>query len=173
MSTIVSVESGWWYSAVTPQDKRIISFHTDADLVPKKEFNTKTYFYEQAQRVAPIKTLISSENNLNFQGVVGANSTRLEEFCGDGWVAIGDAAISFDPLSSQGMFNALVNAVQLRDNLLKNNHIITLNKSVRLNFISEYNSSISKVWAAYLAHKNLYYSVEKRWPNHAFWRRRG
>ena len=36
-----------------------------------------------------------------------AGSARLDRFVGDGWVAAGDAALSFDPLSSQGMLTAL------------------------------------------------------------------
>lgn len=35
MSTISASENGWWYSAVIPNDKRVVAFHTDADLVPK------------------------------------------------------------------------------------------------------------------------------------------
>ncbi|MEE8586474.1 MAG: hypothetical protein V3T83_16655 [Acidobacteriota bacterium] len=37
----------------------------------------------------------------------GAGTSRLERFWGEGWLAAGDAAISFDPLSSQGILTAL------------------------------------------------------------------
>ena len=39
--------------------------------------------------------------------VTAAYSSTLTPPIGDGWLAAGDAAISFDPLSSQGLFHAL------------------------------------------------------------------
>ena len=42
---------------------------------------------------------------------VDASSGILSEAAGDGWIAIGDAAISFDPIASQGLYNALSSAL--------------------------------------------------------------
>src|SRR3546814_13476214 len=39
-----------------------------------------------------------------------ANSQRLRDFCGDAWMAVGDAAQAYDPLSSQGIAKALKTA---------------------------------------------------------------
>jgi flavin-dependent dehydrogenase len=36
-----------------------------------------------------------------------AGGARLEPLHGNGWLACGDAALSFDPLSSQGLLTAL------------------------------------------------------------------
>ncbi|NVB39864.1 FAD-dependent monooxygenase [Pseudenhygromyxa sp. WMMC2535] len=46
------------------------------------------------------------------QGAVGAlaNSSRASQLCGPGWLAVGDAAIAFDPLSSHGISNAVFSA---------------------------------------------------------------
>jgi hypothetical protein len=40
--------------------------------------------------------------------IVGGGSSRLEPMFGRGWVAIGDAGAAFDPVSGQGIANALV-----------------------------------------------------------------
>jgi flavin-dependent dehydrogenase len=42
---------------------------------------------------------------------VDASSASLTHAAGDGWIAIGDAATSFDPVTSQGLTNALVTAL--------------------------------------------------------------
>jgi flavin-dependent dehydrogenase len=42
---------------------------------------------------------------------VDASSARLSHTAGDGWVAVGDAAASFDPVTSQGLVNALSTAL--------------------------------------------------------------
>jgi hypothetical protein len=41
-----------------------------------------------------------------------ARSSRLERFHGEGWLAAGDAAIAFDPLSSQGILSALYSGLK-------------------------------------------------------------
>jgi flavin-dependent dehydrogenase len=42
---------------------------------------------------------------------VDASMHVLSEAAGEGWIAIGDAAIAFDPIASQGLFNALSSAL--------------------------------------------------------------
>jgi hypothetical protein len=42
---------------------------------------------------------------------VDASACILSQAAGNGWIAIGDAATSFDPISSQGLFNALSSAL--------------------------------------------------------------
>jgi flavin-dependent dehydrogenase len=41
---------------------------------------------------------------------VDASSGLLSQAAGNGWIAVGDAAIAFDPIASQGLFNALSSA---------------------------------------------------------------
>ncbi len=40
-----------------------------------------------------------------------ASSALLSHAAGDGWIAVGDAAASFDPVTSQGLANALSTAL--------------------------------------------------------------
>lgn len=42
---------------------------------------------------------------------VDASARALSEAAGEGWIAVGDAAIAFDPIASQGLFNALSSAL--------------------------------------------------------------
>ena len=44
--------------------------------------------------------------------VVAANSSRLDCVSGRGWLAVGDAAMAFDPLSSQGLVQALASGIR-------------------------------------------------------------
>ena len=48
-----------------------------------------------------------------LQGPVGraAGGQRLDRADGPGWCAVGDAAMAFDPISSMGVYTALVSAV--------------------------------------------------------------
>ncbi|CAL2101183.1 Flavin-dependent dehydrogenase [Tenacibaculum sp. 190130A14a] len=174
MSTIVSEKLGWWYSAVTPHKKRIVSFQTDPDLVNRTTFKNKENFLQLIKTNSIIKQLIPSVplESINFHGTVSANSTRLQTVAGKQWIALGDAAISFDPLSSQGMFNAMACAMQVK--ILLDKFDFIKQKSPELNdaFTREYKQQISSIWKHYLKHKNIFYNVEKRWKDAPFWTRR-
>ena len=62
------------------------------------------------------KTRLLKEFLVDSVGVkvtgAAANSSRAERIAGQGWLAVGDAAIAFDPLSSHGITNAVYCAWQ-------------------------------------------------------------
>ncbi|WP_167455918.1 NAD(P)/FAD-dependent oxidoreductase [Tenacibaculum singaporense] len=173
MSTIVADELGWWYSAVLPDNKRVIAFQTDADLVDRNTFKHVNTFLSFAKEHKLIQPLIDrNETFINFHGTVSANSTRLEQVTGKQWVPLGDAAMSFDPLSSQGMFNAMANAMQLQKLLINYDFIKDLDSTKEQQFNRLYENQLQQVWNHYLKHKNFFYSTETRWKEATFWKRR-
>lgn len=174
MSTIVSDELGWWYSAVTPNKKRVLSFQTDPDLVDRATFKNKENFLQLINNNTIMKQLIQpiSLEAINFHGTVSANSTRLDTAAGNQWITLGDAAISFDPLSSQGMFNAMACAMQVKELLDQYNFIEDNTTASKEAFSNAYNQQINTIWKHYLKHKNLFYKIENRWKDAPFWNRR-
>ena len=173
MSTISASENGWWYSAVIPGNKRIMAFQTDADLIDKKRIKEVDFFIALTKENKEMARILEeTKSDLNFHGTVAANSTRLEQVAGQKWVALGDAAISFDPLSSQGMYNAMANAMQLTKLLLELNLIHEFNSEKEKDFQRIYTQQIDKVWNYYLQHKKMFYSTEMRWNTSPFWKRR-
>lgn len=174
MSTIVADELGWWYSAVVPDNKRVIAFQTDADLVDRNTFKHLDAFLAFTKQHELIASLVEgNKTNISFHGTVSANSTRLEHVTGKQWVALGDAAMSFDPLSSQGMFNAMANAMQLQKLLINFDFIRDLDSVKEKQFNRLYENQLQQVWNHYLKHKNFFYSTETRWKEATFWKRRG
>lgn len=165
MSTIATANNGWWYSAVVPDNKRIIAFHTDADLIQKSDLKTTDSFLKLARETPVIANLLQEQKlNISLKGTVAANSTKLEQVAGLQWVAIGDAALSFDPLSSQGMYNAMASAMQLCTLLLQYGFTETLQKI--------HTEQTERIWQHYLKHKIIFYQAETRWKNAPFWQRR-
>ncbi|NHN27734.1 dehydrogenase [Flavobacterium jejuense] len=165
MGTISASANGWWYSSVVPRNKRVVAFHTDADLVAKNELKTTVSFLKLAEENPVISELLQEQKGtISFQGTVAANSTKLEQVAGQQWVALGDAALSFDPLSSQGMFNAMASAMQLRVLLLHYGFTEALQKN--------YTQQMEQIWHHYLKHKSIFYQAETRWKERAFWKRR-
>lgn len=167
MGVIAASSMGWWYSAPLPNNTRVIALQTDSDLLGAEIKKDLGSFMQQALACPAMAKLLdglvhsAGTSDATYHGVAAANSTRLTQVAGQNWAALGDAAISFDPLSSQGMFNAMVSAMQLAD-------LIQNQKDVQ----AEYTRQIDQIWQYYLSHKNAYYRQENRWRNSPFWQRR-
>ncbi len=173
LSTISATELGWWYTAPLPNNKRIMALQTDSDLIERANLKSKDSFLKLAEDNVQMKNiLIKNKQPIQFNGIVSANSTKLKQVVGQQWVALGDAAISFDPLSSQGMFNAMANAVQLSDLIQQHQVLTNLNFQKNNPFKSQYTEQINHIWEHYLQHKRFFYGQELRWEEYDFWKRR-
>jgi flavin-dependent dehydrogenase len=97
--------------------------------------------------------------------VHGAGASRLASVAGPDWLAVGDAAMAFDPLSSQGLFQALDTAVTSAAAIERALDDDTL-------AMTELARSVEPVWAAYLGTARHHYDSERRWADLPFWRNR-
>src|SRR5262249_2634984 len=104
---IEAVEDGWWYSAVLPDEQLVVAYMTDSDIYAAGSQNVTDYWSAQLACTTHTKARATSyilEPNLRLSAT---NSSRLDNFIGRNWLAVGDAACAFDPLSSQGIYFAL------------------------------------------------------------------
>jgi flavin-dependent dehydrogenase len=89
------------------------------------------------QRAAPIALdrirRIGRGKAPELLGIVDAGSALLEPMAGEGWMAVGDAATAFDPVSGQGLANCLVSgfigAHAASDHLAGRNSALTVYSS--------------------------------------------
>jgi flavin-dependent dehydrogenase len=84
---------------------------------------------------------------------------------GDGWLAAGDAALSFDPLSSQGLFNALYTGLASAE---------ATERALSGDFsgVSDYVAKLAEIDTVYQRNLTAWYELERRWSNQEFWQRR-
>src|SRR5947207_6647929 len=94
-----------------------------------------------------------------------ASSQRLASFASDGWLAVGDAAGAFDPLSSQGIVKALRSGVHAAMAIVR--HFGGDQKA-----IEGYSAAVTHEYNHYLDGRAAYYALERRWPDAPFWQRR-
>ncbi len=94
-----------------------------------------------------------------------AESSYLDEIVGDSWIALGDAAAAYDPLSSYGIVSAMgsgyYGARAVADLL-----------AGRREAGDAYRAVMGRAYAAYLDLLCEHYGRERRWPDSPFWRRR-
>jgi flavin-dependent dehydrogenase len=93
-------------------------------------------------------------------------SRRLEPAAGEHWLAVGDSAARFDPLSSQGIFKALrsgIYAAYAVGDLLARGDDSGLRR---------YRRFVREEFRSYAGVRTKYYREEQRWPASEFWLRR-
>ncbi|HMG53183.1 MAG TPA: tryptophan 7-halogenase [Kofleriaceae bacterium] len=162
---IEATPDGWWYTAPVPGDELVAVFMTDAPLLRGLRL-AEPEGVRQALATAPYTRarLVGRAVPAPPQ-VASACSRRLVEPHGPGWAAAGDAAASFDPLSSMGIGHALWSgscAARLAEDML-------LGPS---QFAAGYAATMQQQYRRYLELRRRYYRLEQRWPDRPFWRRR-
>jgi flavin-dependent dehydrogenase len=165
-SIVEAVEMGWWYGAPIDPARSICMLVTDDDLLPRGvNSDQRAWWFEQLGCTAQL-----AHRFRNFQPsqrliVRSARSQHLDPPCGIGWLAVGDAAMAFDPLASQGIAKALDHGKRAASSIAEYlSGDATSLERLALDLRREY--------ASYRATRADYYRIEMRWPQSVFWKRR-
>jgi flavin-dependent dehydrogenase len=167
LSFVEACCDGWWYTAPLPNAARVLAFHTDADLAAASIARDPAALLSYVQRHAELAEVLS---NCGFtagdvSGYTAAHSSMLKPCVGRGWLAVGDAAAAFDPLSAQGLMNALFTglaAAQATHCYLNGDN----------GALSAYAEIVDHVTRSYRNSLALWYGLENRWAHNLFWKRR-
>lgn len=167
MVTLVEAcELGWWYSTQLPGVGMIAAFMSDSDIVRAQDMMAAQVW------LAALRGMPHTGERLRDGQLVGpvqlyaAHSAYLSRMFGDGWVAAGDAAASFDPLSSSGIPRALNSGIGAARAV----YDCLCHGSMRL--LEGYEAELMQGFHVYHATKTRYYQLEGRWLHSRFWRRR-
>jgi flavin-dependent dehydrogenase len=162
---IEAVETGWWYTAPLPDGRRIAVFLTDADLLSAGRVARARTWRQQLGRAPHTRSRLVPDTPGVEPWIVPARTARLERVTSAGWLAVGDAACSFDPLSSQGVTSALESGLAAAR---------ALDASFRgdRRALDDYADRVEAEFRDYLHSRADYYGRERRWPGSPFWRRR-
>lgn len=166
---VEATPDGWWYTALLPNQSRVIAFHVDAQDAAHI-LKTPHLWLKHLRRTQHIRHCVPEHYAPGTKQMAPLRGTdacgaRLTRFAGQGWIAAGDAALSFDPLSSQGMLNALYTG-------MKSGQAVHAALDEEWALIDAYRARLEAIRAAYLRHYEQFYQSERRWPNHTFWSRR-
>lgn len=145
---VEAMENGWWYTAPLPANRLAAMFITDP---PAPVFEPAGHTLARMER--------HGYRLADPPRVVDAGSARLEVFGGDGWLAIGDAAMSLDPLSSHGIAAALHGGMLGAEAVLGGDQ-------------RRYWDAMEAMWDGYTSMRCAFYAAERRWPASPFWSRR-
>jgi flavin-dependent dehydrogenase len=156
---IEAAEDGWWYTARLPGDRAVVSWMSDGDLVRRDGLHRRDPWIERLGRTRHVRELLRGAALRSDVAVRAAASHCLDRAAGDGWIAVGDAACAFDPLSSAGIVTGLRSGLEAA-------------RAVAGSALAEYDARVQRRFAAYLDGRREQYALEARWPESAFWQRR-
>lgn len=157
---------GWWYTAPLPDGKRVVSYMTDVDIGRDTRLPSMEAWMALMNETVHVRAAIGDGAAAPGRTVRSAATACLDRVRGDGWVATGDAAAAFDPLSAQGITKALRNGIlasyAAADALF--------GRDVRE--ADRYTAILNNQFDGYVRAHDEYLARETRWPESLFWKRR-
>jgi len=162
---IESCEIGWWYFAPLAGNQGVCMLITDPDLIDLKKHSLKDSWHVVLGKTRAIASELRSFTAMSEPVVCSARSQRLDRFFGDRWLAIGDAAMAFDPLSSQGITKGLRHGWMA-------GHAVTRYLAGETSAIAHFSQDLEAIFYEYVTTRAGYYATERRWADSLFWRRR-
>ncbi len=158
---IEAVPQGWWYTAPLPDGKVVTALYTLPGCYERKNTTAETLLH-QLQNNPQLQQMLLHKKPVHTQ-LYNAGSSVLKQMYAENYVAIGDAALSFDPISSHGMVMAMVSA---RDATAAYHKFREGNARA----FTEYDSLLQRTFIQYEQNRWQVYAQEKRWLSETYWK---
>lgn len=156
---------GWWYYATMPGNRLAVTFFTDSDLIKKYQWQQH---YNWNRLLAATKHLLPLTRGSHAYGkpwVKNAFTQITDTASIKNFLAAGDAALSFDPISSMGLGFAISSACHAA---LAANLYLQGDSAGSIN----YRKDLQQHFRHYLQLRASFYRKEQRWTEAPFWERR-
>jgi flavin-dependent dehydrogenase len=160
---VEAVSYGWWYAAPTADDQTFVGLISDADIVRTMRA-CAPHSWSSLFAATGLAHGIPTNPKLR---VHPCYTSRLDARTGPAWVAVGDAAATFDPLSSLGLLRALLSAKEASAAIVAG--LIEGNSGDPM---SNYWGATGDMFGAYIHDLRRHYALETRWQSSRFWARR-
>jgi flavin-dependent dehydrogenase len=162
---IEAFPEGWWYTALAGE-YRIVTCLTDSDIAQRLSLRERDPWLRLLAETRWISSSVSTGSMHSSQLTRVASSQRIDPVCGEGWLAVGDSASAFDPLSSLGIVKSL------RSGVFASYAIADWLGRADARGLARYEKFVQREFAGYRRAHAQYCEQERRWPDSCFWRRR-
>lgn len=166
LTLLEAARDGWWYAAALPGERLAVAFAGDADHVRAADLTRDGTWLREALSTRHLAPRLEGCRFLASSLISRvAASFVLDRMAGPRWLAIGDAAMCFDPLAAQGIYKAIADGLEAAACIAT-----ALESSSDLD--PQFDIRARSRFAEYLANRNYFYGLERRWPGSLFWQRR-
>ncbi len=157
LTHIDAIEQGWWYGAHLPDKHFLLAFYTDAAIVKTRGLKQSENWMSLLASAPNSAHLLPAKNPVKVMGF-SAPSYCLDQVTGERWLAIGDAASCWDPITSQGIVKAMANGISAA-------RLIAGAQGLQ-----QFSFHLQQTHQQYLAMRAQFYRMEQRWPGSPFWK---
>lgn len=166
LTMLEAVPDGWWYAARLPDRRIAVALACDGDGLRSATLHESPSWLKRLSQTSFLAAALSESFFIpGSLQVCPVPCFVLDRPAGPHWLAAGDAASSFDPLSGQGIHKALANGLEAARTVRA-----YLNGDEAA--IDRYTKGIRRSFDAFLAQRDTFYAREQRWPDAPFWAHR-
>lgn len=161
-----AVKEGWWYAAKLPDNTVLVACATDGDVLKIKnltKYNKWLMTLAESKLIAPY--LLDAKFVHSSFTIRTSFSCLMEPCFGPNWIAVGDAASSFDPIAALGIYKGINSGIECANSILA-----ILNGKMDAGI--KYSKARFEEFEEYEIIRTHFYEMEKRWRNSPFWRNR-
>lgn len=165
MTHLEAVEYGWWYAARLPNDTLLVMLATDAETLKAMNLQQPNTWFDLLEKTPNTgKWIVQTEKIDESPRSYPAPSFRLDKMVGRHWLAIGDAASAYDPITSQGVIKSLSDGIFAAQTIAQ----YLRHQEDKLEIFEQ---TITARHQQYLEMRRYFYRLENRWPKAAFWQK--
>jgi flavin-dependent dehydrogenase len=166
LTMLEAVDYGWWYAARLPNRRLAVAVCSDPNIIKHKALRKREGFLRNLEQTSHISAALAACHFVdNSETISAAPSFLLNEVAGNRWLAAGDAACAYDPISSQGIHKAISNGIEAAS-------AVTTFLHGGAGQLGEYRDLLAARFHGYLEQRNFFYGLEQRWPTSPFWTNR-
>jgi flavin-dependent dehydrogenase len=164
---IESTPDGWWYSAPLSGNRRVVTWMTDVTNWRRtKQGGLEAWNVELAKAQHTNRELLQAVAADSSIHVRPAQTQITNPPTGEGWLAVGEAAVAFDPLSSLGLGFAVHSGSHAAHGIAR------MLDSQDQGDLAYYAEAIRRQYEQYLPAWRELYQSETRFSESPFWKHR-
>jgi flavin-dependent dehydrogenase len=164
LSLLESFASGWWYAAPLPDGRAVVCLMTDREIARRGELRQNHRFRQAWSETQELCSRLPSSTAMSAVTSFPAHSACLDRAAGPGWLAVGDALMAFDPLTSSGISGALADGLAAAETI-----VAWLAGQPMAPAGRAWARRADMSWRRYLEQRYQHYASETRWADSAFW----
>ncbi len=162
---VESVEHGWWYGVQFSDGTLLATFMTDASHVRNQTARSPALWQSRLRESRLLAPMAGTGRWSGRVQVFDAATQALDCDSPDGFLAVGDAAMAYDPMSSWGIAKGLSDGHAGADSLARA-------RGGDPCAVEEHRNRQRLEFERFRSRQLEFYRAESRWPASPFWRSR-
>ncbi|MHB1058239.1 MAG: tryptophan 7-halogenase [Rhodanobacter sp.] len=166
LTLVESTVDGWWYRASLPEARLCVAFACERSTLRERQLMRWQSWLDALAETRHAARGLEGHVFLHDEMLVmPVTSGRILPAVGAGWLAVGDAASSFDPLLASGIHKAMEDGIAAAA-------VVVRWLRAGEDAADDYAAALAARYAIFVQMRGYFYARETRWPRSPFWQAR-